>query len=799
MNTQSIQKGATGDNRMPQDLSVFLNRVGRGGEWQYYWTAETKEALWFPVGESPDLPAWNSVYFNVHPQKEKLGLYQRGTVQSVDVINHLFADLDTKDDWTQERVEALVPAPSIVLFSGGGWQAYWLLTETIKVTDEKREEMENLQEGWVKLMGSDDNAKDLARVLRVPYSFNHKYGEPRQVAFQKLDYELEYDLDDLAALVKERVKEKPVTKQSQGVKVVLDPALRTKVEEALSFLDKSRADPYGKWVEIGMALHDGFNGSEEGLALWDRWSQQSDKYQRGVCEKKWESFNTDRNDKVTLNTLFYRAEEDSGGLFSRSNGGPPALEPGSLTDTGNAQRLARKYGNIMRHNRSFKWVVWNGKKWMIDSPYALKYAKLTASSIFEEAAQIVDSEVRKRVLSWANQSLNLYRLQSMLGAAEELLHAETSVFEDNHKWLFNMENGILDLKTGELLPHDPKYFLTRVAGTHYDPNAKASKWEAFVEMIFPDEEVRKYVQKAVGYSLTGNSDERAIYFLEGEKGNNGKSTFIRALLELFGEYGKQTDIEVIQSMAHKGTTPMNEDFHNARFVATNELKADVRLDTTMIKTITGNDRIPVNPKYRDPYNFPPTHHLWIFGNHRPKPDKGDDEAFWSRMKRIVFDNPIPEEIRRPMEEVLEEFREELPGILNWAVEGLSLYLKEGWKIPGRITKDTQEYQEENDYLAQFIEDGYELDEHGKVDKNVFFDRFSDFLRQNQEEPISLKKLADRLKRFGVKVGGQGKRYYVGIRVRLLYSQPEPPDCDSLKPKYDFDNEDEEDFEIVAPA
>jgi putative DNA primase/helicase len=442
-----------------------------------------------------------------------------------------------------------------------------------------------------------------------------------------------------------------------------------------------------------------------------------------------------------------------------------SLEDASiLTDTGNADRFVQKYGDVLRYNRSFKWMAWNGKKWEFNSEnLPTQCAQETARSILKDAADIVDSDHQRKAVKWALSSLNEGRLDAMMELAKAHLHSETKEFDDNHPWLLNVENGILNLQTGVLLEHDPYYRMTRVAGTSFDPNAQAPNWQAFVEMIFPDPDVRKYIQKAFGYSLTGNSDERAIYFLEGPKGNNGKSTFIEVGFMLAGEYGKKTNIKAITETGQGGLTPLNEDFYNARFVATDELDANVRFNTTQIKSLSGNDEIHCNPKYRDPFTFHPTHHLWIFGNQIVQPDKLDDAAFFSRLKRIIFDREIPAEIRRPMEEVKAMFRAELPGILNWALEGIRMYLDEGWQVPQAVVQAVQEYQNDNDYLAQFIDEQYVLEEGGKVLKAIFHTTYNEYLHQMGQPTISLKRLADQLKRFNVEVGGNGKQFYVGVR------------------------------------
>jgi hypothetical protein len=331
MTEKDITRGNnTGAKDVTSQIREFLTRLGRGGAWQYYWDAETKQTGWFRVGDVPALPNWNSVYFNVHPQKNNLGSRERGKIDGVDVINHLYAEFDTKDGWSAEKVYALDPRPSFIIFSGGGWHCYWLLSETIEVNDKNRDDLKKLQAAWVEYTGGDGGAKDLARVLRVPYSYNNKYDEPIQVVPIEMHYDLEYTITSLYELVSP-ILEKREAALSVSVDVTNDPSLQIKVIEAIGKLKPERASSYEDWLNVGMALHDGFKGSQVGLALWDNWSRSNpEKYVPGLTTKKWESFDTDRKDKVTINTLFHMAEEDGEGTFIKP--GKKAAKPSEYMD-----------------------------------------------------------------------------------------------------------------------------------------------------------------------------------------------------------------------------------------------------------------------------------------------------------------------------------------------------------------------------------------------------------------------------------------------------------------------------------
>ncbi len=224
---------------MPQDLTDLFKRLGRDGEWQNLWTADTDETIWFRAGEVPDLSLYrhlNSLYFSVNPQKNNMGRKQRGGIENVEAINALYADLDENKGWTQERIDALNPTPTRALRTGGGWQPLWILKEPVKVTDDNRAELNELQHAWVEYIGGDPGAQDISRVLRVPGSYNHKYDPPRQVVLEESDGP-EYDIADLHQLVRP-ILEKKFTVNNQNVDVTADPTLQLSVIEALGKLKK---------------------------------------------------------------------------------------------------------------------------------------------------------------------------------------------------------------------------------------------------------------------------------------------------------------------------------------------------------------------------------------------------------------------------------------------------------------------------------------------------------------------------------------------------------------------------------
>jgi len=565
-------------------------------------------------------------------------------------------------------------------------------------------------------------------------------------------------------------KEKPtIASPKRDINLAVDIP---KAKEALGRLSQERVENYAEWIQVGQAL---YSLGKEGLELWDNWSKKSTKYQPDVCAEKWETFS---EEGLSLASLFYWAKEDNPKQALQIRVEGEILN----TDLGNALRLLKKYGDVLRYNKSFHWVIWNGKKWEINSPHSHSYAQKVAQDIYLEAAAVQNNkDLAEAIANWAKQSQNTGRLNNMLEEAKTHIYASTEQFDDNHHWLLNVENGILNLRTKELIEHDPNYYMTRIMPVEFDEEAKCPHWLEFMELIFPDPQVRAYVQKAVGVSLTGNSDEKALFFLWGESGDNGKSTFIRALLNLFGDYGNQTEATVIMALNTGGLTPLNESFYNTRFITADELNKNDKLSEAKVKRLTGNDIITCNPKNRDPFNFKPTHNLWIFGNNKPSFD-GTDKAMVNRIKLIGFDSPIPPEIRRRPEAVLQEFIDENSGILNWALEGLAAYLEEGLVEPERIVEDVGAYQRENDPFAVFINDECELGDTFSIRKDELLTTYNLYLKANLEKLCSNKSLTAQLKKIGIYTGGQGRKNYIGIR--LLQSEPVSDETIKLESEVD---------------
>jgi hypothetical protein len=294
-----------------EKLRLFLDHLGRGGSWQYWWTSADRRSSWWRVGQPGALPSLGrDIYFGICPTHQEGTLTTRSTLETVAAVNTLWADFDAKDarfggdlEAVRQVVAALPVQPSVIVASGGGLHCYWLLDEPVLLTDGNRAAMGRILRRWAEFVGADTNAADLPRVLRVPGTRNHKYVPARDVTWERWELERVYALADLTALL-------PPVEVVQPMPYVAPELTRAdehaKAQQALGLLSRYRADSRDDWLKIGMALKADLG--ESGFSLWDDWSRQSEKYNPKDQRTIWRSF---KRSGVTIATLYAAAAEDA--------------------------------------------------------------------------------------------------------------------------------------------------------------------------------------------------------------------------------------------------------------------------------------------------------------------------------------------------------------------------------------------------------------------------------------------------------------------------------------------------------
>jgi len=371
-----------------------------------------------------------------------------------------------------------------------------------------------------------------------------------------------------------------------------------------------------------------------------------------------------------------------------------------LTDLGNSERLVERHGRDLGYVHPWgRFLVYDGTRWRVDDSGAVRrMAKDTVRSIYGEATDAADEAGRKAIAQHAIRSEARNRIDAMIDLGKDEVPVAPKQL-DADPWKLNVLNGTIDLKTGELLPHSRADLITKLAPVEYDPDAKAPVFEGFLEAVLPSEALRKFVQRAIGYSLTGDISEQSLFFLHGS-GANGKTTLMNVVLGLTGEYGKQAAPDLL--VAKRGSHPTElADLFGARYIASTEVEDGARFAESLVKQLTGGDRITARRMRENFWEFYPTHKLWLSANHKPSV-KGTDHAIWRRIKTIPFEVTIPKAEQDPR--LPELLGEELPGILAWAVRGCLEWQRGGLGEPEEVTQATESYRAEQDVLAAFIEE-----------------------------------------------------------------------------------------------
>jgi len=396
-----------------------------------------------------------------------------------------------------------------------------------------------------------------------------------------------------------------------------------------------------------------------------------------------------------------------------------ALYP--LTDAGNADRFVARYGTSLKWLAEQKnWAVWDGQRWAMQvdggSGEVTRNAIATARKIVDEAStvpsspaiiggKVVDEGQRQRqdLVAHAKRSQSHRSIMSMVALAKshELVRADTSEF-DADPWLLVCPNGTIDLKSRSIRPHDPADRITQVIPVVFNPAVFAPQWQAFLDRVMPDVEVRRYVQKFAGYSLTGLTGEQCFLFLHGS-GANGKGTYVDVVRSVMGDLHARLASEVVMLSTSTGDAARFglHGIVGRRLVTFGEVADGQRLNESRLKELTGEDPIRVERKGVDAFEVYPKAKYVMMGNHKPV-IRGMDTGIWRRVRLIPFTVTIPEHDRDPL--LRSRLIAESSGVLNWMLDGLQMYLSEGLVPPEAVLCATDDYRESSDLLGQFLAD-----------------------------------------------------------------------------------------------
>ena len=435
------------------------------------------------------------------------------------------------------------------------------------------------------------------------------------------------------------------------------------------------------------------------------------------------------------------------------------------TDTGNGERFAAIFGTDMVYCpelgiwRLYKDGVWLEDKTLIVMRHGKEVARRT--QIAAVNMPITDAD-RADTMKFALKLENDRAQKAMVNAARSELAVSLDIFDTNLEWL-NVRNGIVNLRTGELMSHQPDFYFTRQAPVIYDSEAKLQAWDDFlVHITGGNTELAKFLQMAVGYSLTGLTDSEAVFFLHGPAAT-GKSTFTEAMQNVVGDYGMTADFETFLKRSFSGGP--REDvarLEGARFVSSVEVEKGKKLAEGLIKQMT-SDIIAARLLYKGTREFKPQMKLWLVANDAPQID-GDDTGIWQRIHLIPMNNVVPEDQRDPaLKSLLTNPDIAGPAILAWAVEGAKAWFANGHKliVPEIVKAATKQLRDDNDQVSQFVDDECEKDSEGVVIFSSLWFAYTKWCREHDQTPMRKNAFGPELDKRDFRAGRGAK----GVRVR----------------------------------
>ena len=697
------------------------------------------------------------VYFSTCPARSSgENGASKARIKAADVacVPAFFMDIDTLLDGAKlgkklpaevteavAALDALPCPPTICVSSGHGVHAYWVLREPMAITspqdlESAKKLLRSFADAVVSATGFSDcdaHASEPSRVLRLAGTRNHKGGQLLPVEVIERAQSPEYDLKDLREFVS--AQEKQLSEKADDAED--NERLASRLDEE-QLLDKARrADPlfdalyHGDWMGRYASQSEADLALCSKLAFWfqkdafriDKIFRQSSLFRAKWDEKHFGNGSTYGQKTVEMAISGCRdvyaskagSHQGSRSIPSVSDAMVQALmslhpeknDRYAWNDIGNGNLFADLYKLRARYvpERS-KWAVFDGRIWQFDlgGLAVMQLCKELSDSLMAYALTITDEKIRQEYMRFLSRWQRRAMRETILKDAASVYPLQFASF-DRDPMLFNCQNGTLNLDNGRFTPHRPEDYLSKMSGVVYDPDAKCERWEQFIaEVMQGDAGKARFLQKALGYALTGDARHECFFILYGPSSRNGKGTTMETFARLMGDYGRSAKPDTIaQRQTANGSGP-SEDIARligARFVNVSEPDKKMVLSAALVKTLTGRDTVTARFLHENSIEFRPEFKLFINTNYLPQVT--DVTLFSSgRVMVIPFERHFREDEQdRDLKDILAQ-PESLSGILNWALSGLRGVIDEGLNPPASIKIATDEYRERSDKIGRFV-------------------------------------------------------------------------------------------------
>ena len=469
--------------------------------------------------------------------------------------------------------------------------------------------------------------------------------------------------------------------------------------------------------------------------------------------------------------------------ITEAEGGKPGQR--SLSDTGNGRRLVDTFGSSVRYTPSVGWFIWDGTYWKPDAEdlSMQELAKKLPPIIATEVVNYDEPEKKNEVIKWANQAKSNSRIRAAIESSNSDLRILTEVEKwDNNPYLLGVSNGVVDLKTGELLRGRPDLHITKRTAVGYAQGLTNVRWQQFVDFATGgDKELQDWLQRAAGYTLTGLNNQDLLFLVYGPPGS-GKNTFVEAIVKALDtkQYSWPLDSSILgQNDNNSGNTELYHwaQLRGKRMVWVDELPEGDRMKENSVKKLTGSSEISARSPGKDPFTFQASAKLWITTNHRPQIN---DDAMWRRIRPVpwlhVPENPDPD-----LKAYLFDPEGALPAVLSWAVEGAVKYLNSSARDPlgwcSAVSSAADIYRKNEDRIGMFLNEETKENSESSLPVKSLYSIYRSWSEDRGEKPMTQiafqRKLSDR----GLKIEGQGTHAEIGNMMLIPRAVPTTTDVD----------------------
>lgn len=537
---------------------------------------------------------------------------------------------------------------------------------------------------------------------------------------------------------------------------------------------------YGQWEGIYNSQSEADAAFCSLLAFWtNKNARQMDEIFRTskLYREKWDMKRGQKTyGEITIESAISKCRD--GYIAKESNNNHQVYNPQTgevickkdydLTDTGNAQMFVDRFGENIKYNFDNKcWMVWDGKTWIKDTVQLVKSkVDLLIDEMKEEALREPNDKFAQELIRNIKHLSSNSGKEAMLKEAMHMgnIPVRNNDFDKNVYYL-NCENGVVDLRTGEIMAHRRDLMMSKNTHINIDMENEPKVWLKCISDIFRGSEgLSEFVHKAVGYSLTGLTTEQCFFQCYGH-GSNGKSVFFNTMMNIYGDYALNSQVESILTRGKSGGGNASPDIarmNGARFVRTNEPEEGARFNEGLVKQLTGSDVITARFLYGGDFEFRPIFKLWIACNYKIVV-RGTDKGIWRRMRLIPFEATF--EGANDDKKIEDKIKEELPQILGWAIKGAIEWFKSGLEMPIEVEEATKSYRQEMDIIESFLNDCIKIVPSGREKAGDVFNAYRRWAEQGKEWCMSQSKFGVEMAKKFEKKNIRGYIYYMGFILK----------------------------------